>query len=121
MIFKRRSETSQQSTGDKAEEFALTHLKKHQLTLVQQNYRCKVGEIDLVMKDGDTLVFVEVRYRKNAQYGSALDSVNLSKQGKITKAAQYFLQKKHYPSDQNARFDVVGITGNETQWIKNAF
>ena len=73
------------------------------------------------MQNKKQLIFVEVRYRKNANYGSALDSVNLSKQQKIIAAAQYYLMKNLQHRSKPIRFDVVGITGNKVQWVENAF
>lgn len=109
------------SSGDQAEDAALQWLLENGLTLVTRNYGCKLGEIDLIMKEVQTLVFVEVRYRKNDRFGSALDTVDRNKQNKIMKAAQHYLSEKRCGAEQAMRFDVVGITGSQTQWIKNAF
>ncbi len=96
-------------------------LKEKGLTLLERNFSCKTGEVDLIMQENQTLVFVEVRYRKNARFGSALDSVNLKKQKKIISAAQYYLLKFAPHTALISRFDVVGITGDDIQWVPAAF
>lgn len=109
------------AVGDAAEDRALAHLEKHGLTLVARNFRCKCGEIDLIMTDDDVLVFVEVRFRKREDYGSALESVTASKQKKIHNSAQYYLQTKALGESQAIRFDVVAMSPNDIQWIQHAF
>ena len=111
--------------GDRERE-ALAHLAAAGLTLVHRNFRCRVGEIDLVMLDRDCLVFVEVRYRARNRFTSAATSVDAAKQRKLTRAAALFLA--HHPQFSNGpvRFDVVGfdaINENECrlQWIRDAF
>lgn len=109
------------TVGDAAEDRALVHLQTNGHTLVTRNFRCKCGEIDLIVNDNDTLVFVEVRYRKRDDYGSALESVTASKQKKIQNSAQYYLQTKSLGESQAIRFDVVAISPNDIQWIQHAF
>ena len=79
--------------GQYAEQLACDHLEKEGLRLVQKNYHCPMGEIDLIMKDKEMLVFVEVRYRKNTQYGSGAESVNGPKQKKLLSTAMHYLQR----------------------------
>lgn len=114
---------SRQQSGRDAEGQALAHLQQHGLQLVAQNWLCKRGELDLVMLDGDTVVFVEVRYRKNTQWGGALDSIDERKRRKLIFAAQYFLQRESRWADRPCRFDVVAIDSNAAQlnWLQNAF
>ncbi len=114
------------NTGKQAEELASQYLQKQNLTLITQNYHCRRGEIDLIMQDQQTLVFVEVRYRKNARFGSALESIDYRKQTKIiTTAEHYLLQSEDDYFDY--RFDVSAIRPThhsdeaEITWIKNAF
>ncbi len=114
------------NAGKQAEELASQYLQKQNLTLITQNYHCRRGEIDLIMQEQQTLVFVEVRYRKNARFGSALESIDHRKQAKIiTTAEHYLLQSKDDYFDY--RFDVIAVmpTQNshkpEITWIKNAF
>lgn len=107
------------------EELALTKLLANGLTLITRNYRCKLGEIDLVMLDGGTLVVVEVRYRTSNDYGGAAASVTWDKQQRLVRTAEHLLMKRAELRRYPARFDVVAITtgGAEAQvdWIKRAF
>ncbi len=106
--------------GSAAEQQALKWLKKQGLSLEQQNYQCRQGEIDLIMRDGEVLVFVEVRYRSHPDFGSAAESVTAAKQRKLLRTAAHFLQRQaHTPP---CRFDIIGLdSDNHIQWIKNAF
>ncbi|QTR50506.1 YraN family protein [Candidatus Thiothrix anitrata] len=106
--------------GSNTEQLACEHLQANGLRLVQQNYRTRSGEIDLIMRDGQLLVFVEVRYRKTQRYGGALQSIDPRKQARIIRTAQHYLQYRA-PNAQ-VRFDVVAVEGdNGINWIKNAF
>lgn len=95
------------------------------LQALQRNYGCRGGEIDLIMQDGDTLVFVEVRYRRSNRYGSAAASVGRDKQARLIRAAQHFLMRHRALAARPCRFDVVAVSGPpaclETQWISAAF
>lgn len=110
--------------GQEAEKFALIYLQRRGLSLKTLNYRCKQGEIDLVMTHLHALVFVEVRYRKSALYGTAAESVDIRKQRRLILAAQHYLWQ-HHAREQDCRFDIIGITGAlqqaNVQWIQNAF
>ncbi len=109
--------------GQKAEGQALAYLESKGLTLLERNYRCNRGEIDLVMDDDGTLVFVEVRFRKHNHFGSALESINHTKQKKIITSAKHYLA--HHTEDRAIRFDAIALTPTtsklEIQWIKSAF
>ena len=116
-----RSITTKQK-GDAAEDRALRHLQNQGLQMVQRNYRTPGrggGEIDLIMRDRDTLVFVEVRNRSNAKHGGALASVSWVKQKRLIFAARYYLLK--LPQMPPCRFDVIAIEGDAVHWIKAAF
>ncbi len=109
--------------GAQAEAAALAHLQSEGLRHVQSNYRCRWGEIDLIMRDADTIVFVEVRYRSRTDYGGALASVDRGKQARLLRAAQHFLQRRAPAA--NARIDVVTCAPGDTDeialdWIPNA-
>lgn len=109
--------TSRRRTGDEAESLALAYLQKAGLKLIQQNFLCKGGEIDLIMQDGAVLVFVEVRKRGSMQFGGAIASVTPAKQRRMVHAAQvYLLTKKNQPA---CRFDLVAIDGEQLNWLKN--
>jgi putative endonuclease len=106
--------------GESAEQEALDFLIKKGLKLVSRNFRCKLGELDLIMSDQQTLVIIEVRFRKTDKYGSAVESITRAKQSRIIAATYVYLssQKK----DQAIRFDVIAISGNgNIDWIQNAF
>ncbi|PHS71057.1 MAG: YraN family protein [Methylophaga sp.] len=115
---------SNQQIGAQAELSALAYLEQYGLNLVRQNYHCRRGEIDLIMIDQDTLVFIEVRYRRSAKYGSALESVNHTKQSRIIHTAEFYLQQ-HPAEYSQYRFDVVAINpikeSINISWVKNAF
>ncbi|MBC3873033.1 YraN family protein [Undibacterium flavidum] len=109
--------TSKQRTGDAAEQQALLHLQRQGLQLVQRSFLCKGGEIDLIMRDGKHLVFVEVRKRSSQQFGGAVASVTASKQKRLIHAAQVYLQSiKPLPA---CRFDLVAFEGEQLIWLKN--
>jgi putative endonuclease len=107
--------------GKAAEQTAEATLKKHGLKILQRNFRTKYGEIDLIALDGNTLVFIEVRYRTSTQFGSAAETVTISKQKKIIKAAEYFLHCQPNLTKHTMRFDVIGLNAiGELDWIKGA-
>lgn len=112
-------------TGQKVEELIAATLQKKGLRLIEANFRCKVGEIDLIMKDKSHLVFVEVRYRKQADYGSGLESVHTAKQRKLIKTALLYLQWHPWAQQLPCRFDVVSASGPlenlAINWVPNAF
>ena len=117
---------SSAQSGKDAELHALDYLQQQGLRLLAQNWLCKRGELDLVMLDGDTVVFVEVRYRQHAQWGGALASIDERKRQKLVLAAQFFLQKEHRWADRPCRFDVVAMESTpsgtaDLTWLKNAF
>lgn len=119
--------SKKRQTGNQAENLALQYLEKNGLKLIEQNYLTKMGEIDLIMldKSEQNLVFVEVRYRKNIYFGSAIDTVNDNKQEKLIRTAEYFLLKHSQYDDLICRFDVIGLESDlkcpKINWIKNAF
>ncbi len=111
---------TKQQLGTAAEQRAAEHLAATGLRLVERNYRCRGGEIDLVMRDGAQLVFVEVRYRSGGSFGSAAESVDARKQGRLIVAAEHYLQRHRIRPP--CRFDVVGITGDgRIEWLRDAF
>jgi putative endonuclease len=113
------------SIGRQAEKLALDHLRAQGLKEISRNFRCRMGEIDLVMWDGDCLVFAEVRFRNQNSYASAAGSVDHHKQRKIIRTAAAFLGRYPRYSNCAVRFDVVGLdqSGDQTslRWIKDAF
>jgi putative endonuclease len=104
--------------GSAAEARAVEHLRARGYRIVERNFRCKLGEIDIVARDGDTVVFVEVRSRASARYGTALEAVSPAKQRQVARVAQVYAAQRR-PSA--CRFDVIGITGTELVHIVDAF
>ncbi|WP_231745255.1 MULTISPECIES: YraN family protein [Microbulbifer] len=109
--------------GARMEETAARHLAAAGLEIVEQNFRTRSGEIDLIARDGAMLVFVEVRFRRSRAYGGAAASVDRRKQQKLLAAAASYLQQKRL--DCPCRFDVIAIEGRDGEqsvdWIKSAF
>lgn len=110
------------NSGAQAEQWAAQHLQQQGMKLVTQNYRGRFGEIDLIMQDGAVLVFVEVRLRRNADFGGAAASIDARKQQRIIRTAQQYLSS--LGRTPPCRFDVVlmdDAQGHSVQWLKNAF
>jgi len=105
--------------GRKGEDLALEYLEKNGFVLIEKNFRSRFGEIDLIVKDGQTIVFVEVKYRLSENYGSPKEAVTNEKIKKIIRTAQYFITKNNFNSLY--RFDVVSIYKDKIEHIKNAF
>jgi putative endonuclease len=114
-----------QKIGKLAELEACQFLQAKGLCLLVKNYRCYHGEIDLIMKEQEDIVFIEVRSRSRTDFGNASETIDKRKQSKLIKAATHFLQKKEWLFKVNSRFDVVAIQFKagklELEWIKNAF
>lgn len=120
-MFLRRSG---KEAGDNAEANAQHYLQQQGLIAIERNFHSRYGEIDLVMRDRQYLVFVEVRYRKHGRFGSGADTITPHKQRKIILTANHYLQKHYRNAPPPCRFDVISITGNEQEnieWIKDAF
>jgi putative endonuclease len=120
--------------GNQIEHLVCDYLRKQKLKLITRNYACRLGEIDLIMQDQSTLIFIEVRYRQHINFGNSLESVNSIKQNKIIKTAEYYLLSQHLSEKKACRFDVVGVKSTlqklgsiskldaaQVEWIKNAF
>ena len=111
--------------GQDAEHIASRWLRRRGLKQIANNYRCKAGEIDLVMLDGDCLVIVEVRYRRSHGYGGALNSVSAKKQQRIAAATMSYLQTYRQFKHHALRFDILALTGNlnkpAIEWHQRAF
>ena len=108
------------------EDQARSYLLAQGLLFLQANYRCRFGEIDLVMRDGDTLCFVEVKFRKSLHFGGAIAAIPKSKQRKIIKTALFYISAHQHLANQAMRFDALLIQrqadgSNQIDWIQNAF
>lgn len=115
-----------QAVGDGAETLALRFLARRGLKPVARNYRCRLGEIDLIMRDVKCLVFVEVRYRRHNPYTDAALSVDQRKQQKLLRTAAMYVSGRRFRQPPTMRFDVVGIDRDEcgelrVKWVKDAF
>lgn len=112
--------------GRVTEAFAEKYLIEQGLTPIDRNIHCRQGEIDLVMRDDDIIVFVEVKYRKNNNFGRAIEAVSIAKQNKIRHCVAFFFQQANLNEyNTPCRFDVIALEGNINQpqvtWLKNAF
>ena len=113
--------------GEQLETVALRYLETRGLILICRNFQCKLGEIDLVMREAQMLVFVEVRYRRSERFGSAVETVDRHKQRKLVRTAQLYLNMQCFSQCKPCRFDILGITVNGVtqayryDWIRNAF
>ncbi len=114
-----------QNRGRDAEELAYGKLRAHGLKLIERNYRSPHGEIDLIMQHGDTIVFVEVRFRRRQDFGTPAETVDARKQAKLRATAEHFLQRAKRISGRPCRFDIVAVTtgrdGGRAEWLQNAF
>ena len=111
--------------GAQAEVLAKQYLESQGLHTVTTNYRCRFGEIDIIMNDQSQLVFIEVRFRKKQLYGSALHSIDWRKQQRIVRSASCFLQTHHTTAHDTCRFDVIAIgpslANHHIDWVRSAF
>jgi putative endonuclease len=110
--------------GSEAEYFARTFLEQNGLTFISQNYRCRTGEIDIIMQQGEELVFVEVKYRKQSSHGAAVEFFHASKRQKFESAVMYYMQENNLnPSVVPHRIDLIGIEGQgqnpKIEWLKS--
>lgn len=121
---------NENNAGLEAEKLAATFLASHGLKLVTQNYHCRFGEIDLIMQEAKTLVFIEVKLRSSDQFGGAAASITPKKQQKLILTAQHYLQTHHQNMDEPAcRFDAILMNRKDLkptdlqhiEWIRNAF
>lgn len=116
-----------QSRGQHYERYAANWLAARGLRIVSRNYRCKAGEIDLIAREGDALVFVEVRARSRSRYASAAASVDRRKQQRLLRTARYYLHSHPAAAQLPCRFDVIAIEPRqcpappEVRWIRSAF
>lgn len=107
--------------GTEYEKKATVFLEKQGYQILEHNYRCRMGEIDLIARHEGYLVFVEVKFRSTHTQGNALEAVNRRKQTTIRRVAGHYLMSRHLPEDTPCRFDVVGITGEEMVLVKDGF
>lgn len=112
------------AAGNTAEAHAAAHLMAHQLKLVERNFRCQLGEIDLIMRDGEHWVFVEVKYRKNEEFAAVVEQITPAQCQRIRRCAQFYLLSHQLDEHQTyIRFDVIAICEQPEQlyWLPDAF
>lgn len=110
--------SARQAQGQRWEQVAQAHLERHGLRLIELNFRCKGGEIDLIMREGSMLVFVEVRQRADRRHGGAAASIGPAKVRRLLRAASLYLMR--FPRTPPCRFDVIAIDGEKLAWLRNA-
>lgn len=112
---------NKREVGSAYENKAVEYLRERGYLIIEQNYFCKFGEIDIISKKDDMLIFVEVKYRKNSKTGSGEAAVNKTKQIHLINSAQNYMIEKYNTDEISCRFDVIAINGNMLHHIKNAF
>ena len=120
-----RTATDRRASGARYESLALAHLERAGLTLIARNFTCRYGELDLVMRERDVVVFVEVRFRSASRFGDGVDSIGAAKRAKLVRAAGAFLAEHPRLAGAACRFDVLAIAGDadapSIDWRPNAF
>jgi putative endonuclease len=111
---------STSARGKRGEDRACQYLRALGYRIVERNFRCKLGELDIIAQDGSTLIFTEVRSRTDSRHGTPLETVTWLKQRRIAQVASYYLSVRQ-PRFETCRFDVVGITGDAIEHVKDAF
>lgn len=107
--------------GSRYERLAARYLEQNGMNVLEMNYRCRTGEIDIVARDGEYLVFVEVKYRKTKHAGQALEAIDSRKAGQVRRVAAVYLYEHGIPETAACRFDAVGIDGDQITHLENAF
>jgi len=107
--------------GASFEDMAASYLTDRGYRIIERNFRCRIGEIDLIGRDSNYLCFIEVKYRKDAGMGYPAEAVTAAKIRRISKTAQYYMLINNIPQDTPCRFDLAVILDNEISLIKNAF
>lgn len=108
-------------TGSHYEQQVAAFLQNNGFEILELNFRCRNGEIDIIARDGSYLVFVEVKYRSSRANGNALEAIDARKAAQVRRVAQVYLYQKHYSDTTPCRFDAAGVNGTTITYIKNAF
>lgn len=112
---------NKRAVGARNEELACRYLMEQGVRILDRNFRCKIGEIDIIGIDKGTYVFFEVKYRRNNINGMPYEAVNYYKQKTISRVAYFYKTIKKLPDNGSFRFDIISILGDEITWFKNAF
>lgn len=116
-----RQEQNMRKLGAKVERIVSKYLAAQGFVILEMNYRCKQGEVDIIARDEKYYVFIEVKYRNTTKYGTPQEAVGVAKQKRISKVAQYYLYHQHLDETTPVRFDVVAVLKNDITYFKNAF
>lgn len=114
-------ESNKRRLGAKVEQVVKGYLAEHGFEILEMNYRCRQGEIDIIAKEQEYYVFIEVKYRNSTKYGLPQEAVGIAKQRRICKAAQYYLYSHSLSEFTPVRFDVAAVLENKITYYKNAF
>ena len=106
--------------GESYEKMAGKYLEKQGYQILRYNFRCRTGEIDIIAQKAETIIFCEVKYRRNNSKGHPFEAITTNKQRTIANCALYYLSVEKI-RDMNVRFDVIGILGTKIEWLQNAF
>lgn len=112
---------NKRTTGSEHEQIAGRYLKDNNVNIIEYNYSIRTGEIDIVGKDGEDLVFFEVKYRSSNSKGYASDAVDIKKQYKICRVSDHYMLTHDISYDTQIRYDVIAMDADSIEWIKNAF
>lgn len=112
---------NKREVGSRYEDIAVKYLSERGVKIIARNFRSRTGEIDIVGHDGEYYIFFEVKYRKNKEAGNPAEAVNIKKQYRISRVADYFRIYRKLKDSDNVRFDVISILGEDVIWYKNAF
>ena len=112
---------NRRAVGACFEELAARYLEKQGYSILERNFSSRYGEIDLIAKDKDTIVFVEVKYRSSISAGDPAEAITARKQERIRKTAQYYLCRHQISENVPCRFDVAAVLGSQIRLLKNAF
>lgn len=121
MQIRKYSGQNDRKLGDYYESLACQYLEMQGVEILERNFRIRHGEIDIIGKDKNVLIFFEVKYRKNSNGGYAQEAVGIKKQRQISKVALFYYSFNNISIDMDTRFDVIAINGLEIEWIRNAF
>ncbi len=113
--------SSKREIGTLYEEKASDYLEDRGFEIIERNFRCKLGEIDIIAKKGGYIHFIEVKYRRESNYGNPLEAVNYKKQRIISRVALVFMSRNGLENDTPVSFDVISILGEKTEFFENAF
>ncbi len=112
---------NKRTIGTEYENMTCEYLIKQGYRIIERNFRCRQGEIDIIARDGKYLVFIEVKYRRSGHEGDPAEAVDFRKQARILRTARFYMNYAHVSEDTPCRFDVVAVLGGEVRLIKDAF